>query len=195
MALFTVAEARAFDRQQLTNTTTYPSATIEEGAARIKERFERVCGVAFEPTDAEYTFDGGDGYVRLMPRITDLGAVEYRTGTDWADLGTLDTDYVYDAEAGILFYDGARFPRGTRNVRVTYTHGHDAVPGPIKRAALLVLVDELVPSNIDQRAVLQTSEFGSFRLASAGERRFSPYGIPEVDQILNEYRINRVGVY
>jgi hypothetical protein len=165
--------------------------------ARIKERFERICGVAFEPTDEAIVLDGGTSVLFLPPRIIEIGAVESRSGTDWADLGTLETDFVYDALAGILTYDGSRFPRGSRNMRVTLTHGYDAVPRPIKRAALLVLVDELVPSNIDRRAISQANEFGQFQYAVAGGRlggQRNWTGIPEVNQILEEYRITTVGV-
>jgi hypothetical protein len=199
MALFTVAEARAFDRQQLANTTTYPDAAITAGEARIREDFTRICGVAFEPTTTTVVLDGARGPLLLpYPLVTAVTAVEERASgsASWTALGTVGTDYLY-GDAGVLTYEVGTFPRGTRNVRVTFTHGYAAVPGPIKRAALLVLIDQLVPSNLDPRATAQVNELGSFRLAVAGGRiggERNWYGIPEVDRVLNTYRFTGVGV-
>jgi hypothetical protein len=201
MPLFTVAEARDFDKRQLANAATYPDEAIEEGEARIAEDFARICCVAFAPTTVTAAIlDAARGdTLWLPPRTTAVTAAAYRAvgGTEWTaltadELLTLE----YDA-AGFVRWPGHAWPAGAGVVRATYTHGYATVPGPVKRAALLVLVDQLVPSNLDPRATAQVNELGSFRLSVAGGRlggQRNWYGIPEVDRVLNDFRECSPGV-
>jgi hypothetical protein len=201
MPLFTEAEARAFDRQQLANTSTYPTAAITAGEARIREDFERICCVAFEATTVTAAIlDAARGdTLWLPPRTTAVTAAAYRAhgGTEWTALTAGELATLEYAASGAVRWPGYRWPAGSGVVRATYTHGYATVPGPVKRAALLVLVDQLVPSNLDPRATAQVNELGSFRLSVAGGRlggQRNWYGIPEVDRVLNDYRACSPGV-
>lgn len=188
MPLFTVAEARAFVYQgeaQLTDDTAYPDELIEDAAARIGEDFARICDVAFEPTTVTETIAGG-GYPELaLPhtRVTAVATVESYSGSAWSDF----TGSYRLLDGGILLNDSGCWSRGRANIRVTYTHGYAAVPGPIKRAALILAVNDLRSSNVSDRATQQVNQFGSYNLAVAGWREGQWYGLPVVDSVLQRY--------
>lgn len=215
--LFTVAEARAFDKGQLTNPTKYPEAAIEQARARIGDAFARICGVDFVPRYRRATLDGqvpqsqwgygwaSDPFLQLPltnglllpgPRVTALRSVETRVigqaswvaleGDDLADVILLPEGVIYRETRGI-------WPYGRQNVRVAYEAGYAQPPADIKRAALILLVDQLVTKDISERALSQTTEFGTFRIATAGERG-SYFGLPLVDSVLDLYARERVPV-
>ena len=64
-ALFTVAQARAFDKGQLANGATFPDAVIAAEEAAIRAKFERIIGIALSPTVGTEYHDA-DGR-RLQP--------------------------------------------------------------------------------------------------------------------------------
>ena len=190
--LFTVAEARAFDKggvKPLALAADYPDPMLVAARDSISDDFQRICGVAFESHAATAILDGNGNDELLLPhrRTTALTGVATREvgGSAWTDRGT--AGYLL-RENGLLIAETASvFPAGRRNVRATYVHGHAVVPGPIARAALMVAVARLVPSNIDWRAIEEANQFGTFRLAAAGLREAAHYGIPEVDAILERF--------
>lgn len=188
MPLFTVDEARAFVYQgeaQLADAAAYPDELIEDAAARIGEDFARICDVAFEPTTVTETLAGG-GYPELAlahGKVTSIATVERWDGSAWsAFTGTYRL-----LDGGILLDSGGCWPRGRANIRVTYTHGYAEVPGPIKRAALILAVNDLKSSNVSDRATQQVNQFGSYNLSVAGWREHSYYGLPIVDSVLARY--------
>jgi hypothetical protein len=61
---------------------------------------------------------------------------------------------------------------------VTYTHGYATPPAAIKRAALILAVNDLAGSNISDRATQQTDQNGTFNLAVPGWRDGQWYGLP-----------------
>lgn len=192
MALFSEAEARAFRQggeTPLSNTTTYPAGDITAAAARIKDRFEQICRVSLEPsTSTTYTFDGTGTDTVLLPHVKPL-AVTAATNADTAlSASELTNLKVYND--GRVRRKYARWSRGYRNCSITYTHGWAAVPAPIKRAAIQMAIHDLCGSNIPMRATSQANELGTFRIATAGGER-SWTGLPEVDAVLAEYRIER----
>lgn len=213
--LFTVAEARTFDKQQLASTSKYPTAAIVAARARIADAFERICGVAFAPryrlatldggtqhaawgvSDPLLTYPGASGLPLPNTRVTAVRGVETRTlgqagwvafdADDLADVYLLPDSYIYRETGGA-------WPLGRQNVRVGYEHGFPAPPEDIRRAALILLVDELVAKDITNRALSQTTEVGTFRIATAGERG-SYFGLPLVDSVLDLYARERVPVF
>jgi len=88
---------------------------------------------------------------------------------------------------GVLERAGVAWRWGIGGVRVRYTHGYDAPPPAIRRAALALLAAQLVPSDVSARATQQTTEYGTYNLAVAGWRDRAYYGIPEVDAVLARY--------
>lgn len=188
MALFSVAEARAFRYQgeyQLADVATFPDALIEEAAARIGADFARICGVAFEPTQETVELDGPGYDLLALPggRVISVDAVTRWDGATWAPVAN---GYRLTL-GGLLLADAAYWTRGTANLRVTYTHGYAAPPEPIKRAALILAVNDLTSSNVSDRATQQATEFGTYNLAVAGWREGQWYGLPIVDSVLARY--------
>lgn len=191
--LFTIAEARAFDRGQLADEARYPDAVIAEHRDRIAEDFAHICGVAFVPTEATVTVDGTGSDLLFVPhlRVQAVMQVAVRDRTAWVA-------WEADALADILVLPGGMlrreflgaWPRGVQNIRVTYIHGYPTPPLAIKRAALKVLVSSAgaVSSNLPERATSFSDETGTFRLATPGLTPGSWYGIPEVDRVLQDYR-------
>lgn len=186
MALFTVAEAKAFVLGGETPLSSYTDAAITEAEARIKESFEDICGVAFESTSSTSIVSGDNGTFILLPRarVTAVTAVTM-DGVAFS-AGQLSSLKVYPY--GKLDRDtSGYFTTGVRNVSVTYTHGHTSVPKRIKWAALVVAVEELTGSDITKRATAHTDDLGTFRLSVPDGEKERWYGIPAVDAILQQY--------
>lgn len=189
MALFTVADARAFPYQgqtPLASSSAYSDDLISAAADRITEEFAAICGVAFAPTARTVTFDGDYTSELYLPDplVTAVTTVETWTGSTWQTFS--GTARVLDERT--LYYDGGIWPFGRAQVRVTYTHGYDTPPAAIVRAALILCVDQLTGSNVSDRATQQTNENGTFNLAVPGWRTNQYYGLPVVDSVLARER-------
>jgi hypothetical protein len=188
VTIFTVSEARAFVYQgqtPLASAATYPDALITEAAERITEDFARICDVSFVPvTGATAILDGhGDPHLTLPHgKVAAVSAVETWDGSAWVVSGL--TYRLMDD--GALLGD-SRWPWGRANLRVTYDHGYAAPPEPIKRAALILAVNQLVTTNSNDRATQVATEEGTYNLAVAGWRAQAYYGLPVVDSVLARY--------
>lgn len=184
--IFTVAEAKAFKYQGQTPLATgYADELIEEAAERITEDFARICDVSFVPvTAATAILDGaGEPYLTLPHgKVTAVSAVESWNGSAWVASGL--TYRLMDD--GSLLGD-SRWPWGRANLRVTYSHGYATPPAPIKRAALILAVHQLVSSNINDRATQVTTSEGSYNLVVPGWRDKQWFGLPEVNTTLANY--------
>ena len=151
--LFTIAEARAFDKAQLASETDYPNAVITAKELEIRGWLERVCAVNFVSAAHTDEYHSGDnsGLLQLdWPRITAVTAVSTRSDSTWT-LFTADelADCIPFTESGDMLYrEGLWWPMGIRNIKVTYTAGYSAVPDMVKRAALRVCVTELPSTNV-----------------------------------------------
>lgn len=151
-ALFSVAEARAYDRAQLANVTDYPTVDIEAKELEIRQWLAEACGVDFVPTSHTETHDGdASDYLMLgWPKVTSIDSLTIdgtAIGSGYLSL----TDYSIGmavSEAGLLTWRGGTFTAGWGNVLITYTAGYAAVPYLIKRAALRVCVLEMPTSNV-----------------------------------------------
>lgn len=180
--LFTLAEARAYDKAVLTSTTTYPDAAIRETRAGITDLFEQVTGVSFIPRYGRTTLDGS-GYELWLPhrqiRTLLSGSV------DAVALTAPQIAEIELYEYGRLYWTGGWASTTRRNVTVAYEHGYQAVPWDIHLAALTFLRYVLVSSDISDRTISFTNELGSFRQAVPGTKY--PTGIPMVDAALSRY--------
>lgn len=178
---FSVAEARASDNAAMGDPTRYPSSAIIAGRELVEDHIEHLCGVAFVPRAARVVIDGTNDDVLVAltrPRKIVSASVDDVALT----AGQLANIAIYPE--GRLAYPS--WIAGELNVRLHVVHGHDAPPEPIKRAALILLRNRLVASNIDDRAVAFTDELGTRQLAVAG-RRGQPTGIPDVDAAIAQY--------
>lgn len=197
--LFTLAQARAFDRGQLGDTSSYPDAAIIATEAAIRERFRRQCGVSFVEMSTTDIFDGV--YSRNIqvsehnplreqparPIVVTAASVDSVSldASDIADLVCYPDGNVFRQTLGYWF--GSWPNKG--NVSLTWTHGWATVPAAIERAALIVCSDTLLAGDYNR---LQ-SRMSSFSDGAANFQLVTPslrgamYMDPEVNQILSEY--------
>ena len=155
--LFTVAEARAFDKGQLALTTDYTDAEIVAKEAEIRALLSNrnVCGVDFLPTTHADEYQDGYGNSSIMldwPLPTSITAAAIRSGTTWTPLTADELAMLQLDDTGEVYWDCGYWPHGRRNVKVTYVAGYPVVPDEIKRAALVLAVNELPTSNAPYQA-------------------------------------------
>lgn len=191
--LFTEAEARTFGDGTLANTTTYPDEAIRQAHDRLLDDFETIVGYPLGRRWRQEEFTG-DGYSRFrltIPELRSVRAAIWRdpgsstwtsfTPAELADIAIVRRWGVIERESLGVFTDGRRF-------RVSVEAGRD-IPGPLRRAALIVLRNTLVPSNISARALFENNAAGQFRLAVADANVSGRwYGLPEADAALARYR-------
>ena len=149
--LFTVAEARAFDKLQLESVDDFSDAVIVAKEAEIREFLCQTCGVDFVPTvhtDEHQDGLGSSSVLLDWPLPTSIAAASTRGGTTWTALTTDELAALQLYDTGEVLWDCGYWPAGRNNVKLTYTAGHATVPDEIKRAALLVAVTELPTSNV-----------------------------------------------
>jgi hypothetical protein len=149
--LFTVAEARAFDKQQLASSTDYTNAAIIAKEEEVRDFLARVCSVDFLPTTHTDEYQDGLGGSSLLldwPLVTAVTAASIRSDTTWTDLTVTELGQLQVFDTGELYWDGGYWPVGRRNVKLTYTAGYTTVPDLIKRAALRIATLELPASNV-----------------------------------------------
>lgn len=200
MALFSTEEARAFDRGQLSDPEVYPDADIEAMEALINDLFYEICGVRFEPTtEADVLVDGSGSDTIWVPhhRLQSVTACTVYDSTgavsetfDAADLADLA---VYPV-GRIVRRSGDWFLAGQRNVKLTYVHGWATTPPAIKRAALRLCIDELVPSDVSRRVTQMADGEMRYNFSVPGRGRTEWTGIPVVDTVLRTYNEKIAGM-
>lgn len=198
--LFTIAEARAFDKLQLASTASFPTATITAKEAEIREWFVRVCGVDFistTHTDEHHSGDGSQILALDWPRVTSITAGSTRSDATWTALSADElTDLHVDPDLTWYVYrEGSYWPKGTRNLKVTYVAGYTTVPALVKRAALWVAIYELVTSNLSPAAETYDSggESYSFNMGD-GYGQNAWHRIPEVRKAIALYSHRPPGI-
>lgn len=192
--LFTIAEARAFDRAQLASEATYTAAAITAARQRITDWFESILGVSAFPRYRKVILDGDGGDTIMVPdgRVTAIRAAAIRAsgGTTWTALTVAElADLFIDPDTGQVIRESlGLWTAGRRNIRIAYEHGHEQVPEPLKYAALKVLTNQIVPSNLSDRAIQESGQFGTIQLATPNPAvRARWFGLPIVDSILAEF--------
>lgn len=190
--LFTEAEARAFRDGQLASAT-YTDDAIRRAHDQIMDGFERVLGYPLGRRYYRDVLDGegygelrlSRGYVRSIRAIASR-AVGTATWTAFT-AGEL-ADVLFDGVgAEIVRETGGVFASGRQNWRVSYEAGRP-IPLEIRRAALVVVRNTLVPSNVSDRALFENNQAGQFRLAVSDPGHWGRwYGLPEADGILARY--------
>lgn len=178
---FTTADLRSMDTA-LADATRFPDARLDAMRALVEQSLEDVCDVAFEPRAATGVFSG-DG-----SRMLELGVHRLRSVTAAVDDGqALDLAGVKVSGRLVWRYDG--WPLGVANLTVTYTHGYDAPPLRVKRAALILAKVWLLEGPVDARATqVPVGDGSTINLATPGVFG-STFGVPEVDAVVREYRV------
>jgi hypothetical protein len=197
MAIFSTAEARAFDKAQLANNVTFSDAAITAREVAIRAHFERIIGVALATTASTEYYDG-DGTSTLylnhhMPYADSTPSPV--TLTSVTVIATDDTETAFTVAElsdtvkypGKLVRRSGSFTNGVRNIKVVYSHGYAACPDDLKQAALRACVQELMPSPVPS-SVIDGSEgqVNWSRVRDPDRGRW--YGNEAIDAPLREHR-------
>lgn len=180
---FTAAELRALDTA-LTNTDKHPDAELEQVRDLVEQSIEDACHVAFVTRRRMVTVSGDGGRILVSP-VTLPRAVTAAASLD----ESLDIAAVRVVD-GVALYRPAGWPRGHANLTLTIEHGHDVPPLRVKSAALILAHTWLLKGPVSDRAtqVPATADgVGALNLATPGLLG-SRFGVPEVDQVVREYR-------
>lgn len=204
--IFTEVEARSFaakadesSNAPLNDATEYPDAKILDVRTEIAQEFRTILGY---PVGLHYERSvlDGTGTDELLVRdehgdsvihLSSIRSVEYRDSgeTTWTAYTAAQlADILVDSWGRITRESLGTFTKGRRNIRVGFEYGISPSHRHwyrIKRAALILALDKLVPSNVGDRAITVTNEFGvTERRSLPGARRDVWYGIPDVDAAL-----------
>lgn len=163
----------------LGDTAKFPTEKLEQARMWFEHRVEDYVGIAFVPRYRRDTLDGSGTRTLTLSRwplrrllsVTVDGVTQ--TTTTWAK----PTTAVLDQVTGT-------FTLGAQNVVVAYEYGLDAPPQQLRDAAKTAIRDHLLGNYSGPRAFLEQGEFGIVRLSQPGPDR--PFGIPEVDAVLND---------
>ncbi len=195
--LFWVSEARDFDQGQLADPVRFPDDVLIQLRTRIREAFTSVTGRRFVPELVTVTLDGTGTGTLLLPdvEITAIRSVETRVGATWTAWTADELADLVVIPPGAIGYTSGVWPDAPGSVRVTYEAGMARVPLEIRRAALRLAASYMgaLSSNLPDRALSLSDELGTFRLATPGVGG-SWFGLPEVDAVLQRYRVGIPGV-
>jgi hypothetical protein len=184
---FTLEELRA--RPDLSDTSQYPNAALEEAHDYVVGIIEREVGAAFVARTVTNELHDGNGHTGLL---LDWGYVRSVTSA------TVDGVAVTGLQErhGVLYrLSGSTpipWPVGLANVSVTYAHGYSAEPpkdvkyAALKAARAYLLTNASDAIEDDRRTSLST-EMGvlNFMVASSHD---NPTGYPEVDATIVGWR-------
>jgi hypothetical protein len=166
----------------------YPDAEIEQVRALAEATIEApypACDVACVPRTATETVDAYGGY------LLELAHRHVREVTALSIAGTPVTEglAVIVPAGPSSFYRAGGWGLGYSTVQITYSHGHDQPPLPIKEAALILTRVLLVEGPVTKRATQQINAEtgGVVNLATPG--MFGAItGIPAVDATIRQHR-------
>lgn len=197
----TVAEIRQRD-PNLADSGKYPTDTVRAVMEEIETAFELECGRSFVPRYARARLSGFSRARILLPDV-DIRTV--RSGRDYADYQTYTAFTALDL-ANLDWYpsgalrriDGNYWIRGSGNYVVEYEYGMDRPPADVKTAAIRWLRSALNANNTgipDRATSFTVANGGSYSLIVPGQGG-AVTGIPEVDLVIDRYRVKRfmVGV-
>lgn len=194
--LFDVAEIRE-TYPELADPQRYTSTEIRRARDEATARLEEAAQVAFATRRTVVTLSGDDTTRLLLPdvEVTGLHSVTiYAETIPGADAVEDDfdatelADVEIDGAAGVLKRtDGDVWPYGHQNVFVDYEHGYEFPPEPVRRAAMKLAVEALVPSALPSRALSQTTDLGEIRISVANPEAGRPTGDPEVDAVILQF--------
>lgn len=188
--LFTEADLRAHHDSQIT-AATFSDAQVTAARERITDEFERICGVSFIPRYRRQQCPGsGDYWIDLeRPRVSEVLGVTIGTTTVAA------SNFTADNSLRMLYRTNGVFTAATTsdpvNVTVEYEHGHDSVPGDIRRAAIILarhqLLRDVTGTGVPANASSWTDPSGSYTAFAPNNASGRYYGIGEVDTVLQRY--------
>lgn len=182
---FTVAEARKV--KPLDNATLYPDADIEAMRVAVEDALEQACGIAFVTRDGQWTADGNGQTDLLLPFPRPSVVTACTVNGVALDAGELSSLVLYrDGRV----YRAGRWPAGRGNVDITVQHGWLAVPGRVKRAAILGTKRFLVDSPISDRATSLTNDDGTVSFFVTAGVRDAIFDVPELNAVVEQFGVN-----
>lgn len=156
------------------------------------QQLETDCGRVFVPVTETEEIRDGDGTTNLFTKnkpITALAKIDVWNGTDWSELAVATYPYTHDGTtAEVWFTEGNTFAKGTKNYRITYSHGYAqaSVPADLKRLCCQVV----------QRMLKQADGKEGMASESFGDHS-TTYDLkdwtPDMRQTLNRYRRVTIG--
>jgi hypothetical protein len=188
--LFTLADLRTFgppNDTPLTDTAKYPDQVLADSRARITDLFRRCCGVSFIPRYDHWEFDAYFQTTLYIPakRVTKLLNVMLNGVA--VDAPTLAAMVVQPS--GMLYHSNTFFGFWSgwqRNqIAVEYEHGWAQPPPEITRIGMQLARYELTASQLADRFISMSNEFGVVRQAQPSMN--NPTGIPVIDATLCRY--------
>lgn len=190
--LFTIDEARRWDNGALKDEEEYPFEELRWARDRITDAFCDILKFELGRRARRDIVDGpGESTLWLnRTRVHSLRSTAIRASgsTSWTALTSGELADVQVSPHGRLVRESlGSWTAGYRNVKTVVEVGADPIPLELKRAGLMVLREAIVNSDLPMRATSQSSEIGSFSLATAGLRG-SFFGIPLVDEVLERLR-------
>lgn len=200
--LFTESEARTFSTvggiNPLSDDAAYTDRAIAEARYRITDLLERRCGVSFIRRFGRVRTTGtGSARLRLVDAAATHGGAGFRrrplavlsaavNGVAFTagELSAVDVDNLANT---FTRFDGngwsapaANQPR--QNVVVAYEYGYRSPPWEANRAALMLLMKSIIPSDVSARATSFSNPDGTFRLSTPS--LMHPTGVPEIDEFI-----------
>lgn len=166
--------------------------TVEELAeARqwFEDRAESYCGVAFVPRYGRDLVDGDGTNTLELTRSYPRSLLSVKVaGVAQTGLTTWD---LYDE--GVIVRDVGSFANGKRNVEAIYEHGLGTVPSDIREAAITAIRANTLGGTAGGGIPTGVTQLSTDAGVMTFGRRTSPFGIPEVDEVLTSHRLIPVG--
>ena len=184
--IFTEADARAFDIQQLSSASDYSDTTILEERASITDLLEQWTGVSWTSIYNLVKMVGDASRVISVPNfhITKLISVKILGET------IATSNFEIDENAGFIHRKDGNFPEPTSEfplpIVIEYEFGWNYIRNGVDRIALKLLLDRIISTNIPDRATSFNDELGNISLVTQGGGFKNPTRIPEVNQWIFE---------
>lgn len=184
--LFSVADARNFRPQGsvplglMNSETKYPTASIIDHREEITDLFTVLLG--YSPVERSHfdVYSGtGRDFLYVKKYITKINRIDVD--------GTTINDTITFGKYGRLHREDDLWPLGEANITAQYEAGLQNTPGPIQRAALVLLHNLMIGSDIMDRTITHTDETGTYRLSVPDRHRNRNTGIPYVDSVIANY--------
>ena len=184
--LFTEAQARTFDIEQLNSASDYSDATILEERAKITDLLEQWTGASWTPKYSLEKMQGDTTRVLSVPHFNVNKVISVTI------LGeTIATsNFEIDNKAGFIHRTDGFFPEATSEypmpIVIAYEYGWNFIKNGVDRIALKLLLDRVISTNIPDRATSFNDEMGNISLVTQGGGFKNPTRIPEVNQWIDE---------
>lgn len=176
-----VADLRARYPNPFSDAGAYPDGDMQDAIDLATEAFEHAAGIAFTPRTETVALTSSYTDLLRLPRAH-VTAVSTVTGSE---SGSIDVDG--QIIAGGIFRNATPWTT-TETLTVEITYGLEETPKPVIRAVEVLARHYLIRGSLDDRATqLPSADGGVINLSTPGFFG-ATFGIPYVDQVLEDYR-------